>query len=78
MPWTKPVSITNDDGDLMIRFRCTSCNFEEYFPQDVVEFFDDFDDGDPDFPPRFDCSSCDFGLMQPIYFKSNSGIIYKL
>jgi len=78
MPWSNPNIITNTDGEKMIHFRCTSCNHEEYFPQHVVDFFDEFDDGDPDYPPRFDCLNCDSGLMQPIYYKTLNGIIYKI
>lgn len=78
MPFSKPNTITNENGDLLIRFRCTSCNFEEFIPQDVVAFFDVFDDGDSSVPPKFDCTSCYDGKAQPVYYTGHNGITYSL
>lgn len=38
--------------DTPILFRCTKCNFEEYIPKEVVDFFDIMDGGDPSFQPK--------------------------
>ena len=61
-----------------VLFRCTTCNFEEKVPKDVVDFFDIMDGGDPSFPPRFDCQSCSSGKMQPVNYTNHDGIVYKL
>jgi len=66
---------TNDSSVL---FRCTTCNFEELIPKDVVDFFDIMDGGNPSFPPRFDCQTCHFGKMQPVYYVNHDGIVYKI
>ncbi len=65
-------------NDSPILFRCTTCNFEEFIPKEVVDFFDIMDGGDPTFPPRFDCSCCSAGKMQPVYYVNHDGIAYKL
>jgi hypothetical protein len=64
-------------NDPPILFRCTTCNFEELIPKDVVDYFDIMDGGDPLFPPRFDCQSCS-GKMQPVHYVNHDGIDYKL
>jgi hypothetical protein len=60
-----------------VLFRCTKCNFEEFIPKDVVDYFDIMDGGDPLVPPRFDCQSCS-GKMQPVHYVNHDGIVYKL
>jgi len=60
-----------------VLFRCITCNFEEYIPKEVVDFFDLMDGGDPSVPPRFDCQSCS-GKMQPVHYVNHDGIVYKL
>ena len=60
-----------------VKFKCLSCSKIEEIPRDVVENFDEMDGGDPSVPPRFDCQKCG-GLMQPVYYKSVYGYIYKL
>jgi len=61
-----------------ILFRCTTCNFEENIPKDVVDFFDVMDGGDPAVPPRFDCQSCVRGKMHPVHYVNHDGIVYKV
>ena len=60
-----------------VKFKCTSCGKSEDIPRDVVLYFDEMDGGDPSVPPRFDCPICQ-GLMEPVYYKSVYGYIYKL
>lgn len=64
--------------DSAILFRCTTCDFEESIPKDIVDFFDIMDGGDPSFPPRFDCKACPTGKTQPVYYVNHDGIVYKL
>jgi len=65
------------NSDSPVLFRCTTCNFEEYIPKEVVDFFDLMDGGDTSVPPRFDCQSCS-GKMQPVHYVNHDGIVYKL
>lgn len=65
-------------NDSLILFRCTTCNFEELIPKDVVDFFDIMDGGDPSLPPRFDCQACSSGMMQPVHYVNHDGIVYRL
>jgi uncharacterized Zn finger protein len=60
-----------------VKFKCLSCGKIEEIPRDVVEYFDEMDGGDPSVPPRFNCEKCG-NLMQPVYYKSVYGYIYKL
>jgi len=60
-----------------VKFKCTSCGKIEEIPRDVVVYFDEMDGGDPSVPPRFNCKKCD-GLMEPVYYQSVYGYIYKL
>jgi hypothetical protein len=60
-----------------IKFKCTSCGKFEEIPRDVVVYFDEMDGGDPTIPPRFDCAKCG-GTMEPVYYKSVFGYVYKL
>ena len=64
--------------DKTVLFRCTTCNFEERIPKDVVDYFDIIDAGDPTFPPMFDCQGCSTGKMQPVHYVNHDGIVYKL
>lgn len=65
------------DINSTVLFKCTTCNFEEDIPKEVVDFFDLMDGGDSSVPPRFDCPSCS-GKMQPTYYINHEGIVYKL
>ena len=52
-----------------VLFMCNNCNFEEYIPKDVIEFFDVVD---PDFhgaPTTFQCQQC-IGIMFPADYNS--------
>jgi len=68
--------LLNSNGSPVL-FRCTACNFEEFIPKDIVDYFDIMDGGDPTFPPRFDCQRCS-GKMQPVHYVNHDGIVYKL
>ena len=62
----------------MVRFICAFCAAEEVIPKDVVDDMDKSDNkGDLSYPPRFTCSVCPDGLMQPIKYTSPSGRTYK-
>ena len=62
----------------MVRFICAFCAHEEYIPKSVVDHMDKTDNkGDLSYPPRFTCSVCPDGLMQPINYTSPSGRTYK-
>jgi hypothetical protein len=63
-------------NDSLILFKCTNCNFEEFIPKEVVDYFDIIDGGDHSFPPRFDCQNCS-GKIQPVYYVNHDGIVYK-
>ena len=69
--------VKSKSNDSSVKYRCTVCNFEEFIPKDVVDFFDIMDGGDPSVPPRFDCQRCS-GKMQPVFYVNHDGIIYKL
>ena len=47
-----------------ITYHCLQCNIEEEIPEDVVQYFDLFDRGDPNVPSRFACEKCG-GEMWP-------------
>ncbi|SHJ81210.1 hypothetical protein, partial [Desulfofundulus thermosubterraneus] len=47
-----------------ITYRCLQCNVEEEIPEEVVQYFDLVDPGDPTMPPRFACEKCG-GEMHP-------------
>ena len=66
------------NNDSSVLFRCTICHFEERIPLEVVEFFDVMDGGDTTFPPRFDCQACTHGLLHPVYYVNQDGIVYKI
>ncbi|MBU4343285.1 MAG: hypothetical protein KKG21_04670 [Candidatus Omnitrophica bacterium] len=62
----------------MVRFICTFCAAEENIPKDVVDDMDKADNrGNMSYPPRFTCSVCPDGLMQPVDYNSPSGRTYK-
>jgi hypothetical protein len=62
----------------MVRFICTFCAAQEDIPKSVVDHMDKTDQrGDMSYPPRFNCSVCPDGLMQPINYTSPSGKTYK-
>ena len=60
-----------------ILFKCTGCGTEELIPEDVVNYFDTFDDGDTSVPPRFTCEEC-CELMEPVDYEGVHGITYKI
>lgn len=67
-----------DQPEEMVRFICTFCAAEEDIPKSVVDHMDKTDQrGDLSYPPRFICSVCPDGLMQPINYTSLSGRTYK-
>lgn len=52
-----------------IEFICPKCKIKEQIPFEVVDMMDRYDNGDPSYPPRFNCEHCN-GLMEPIYYKT--------
>jgi len=48
--------LLNSNGSPVL-FRCTACNFEEFIPKDIVDYFDIMDGGDPTFPPALIASA---------------------
>ncbi|MBI2556963.1 MAG: hypothetical protein HYW13_06060 [Planctomycetes bacterium] len=61
-----------------VKFICTFCAAQEDIPKSVVDQMDATDTGgDMSYPPRFTCSVCPDGLMQPINYTSPSGRTYK-
>ena len=68
----------SDKSQEMVRFICTFCGAQEDIPKSVVDHMDATDDrGDMSYPPRFTCSVCPDGLMQPINYTNPSGRTYK-
>ena len=68
-----------DQPQEMVRFICTFCAAEEDIPKSVVDHMDTTDNkGDLSYPPRFACSTCPDGSMQPINYTSPSGRTYKI
>lgn len=68
-----------DQPEGMVRFICTFCKAEEDIPKSVVDHMDSTDQrGDLSYPPRFTCSVCPDGLMQPINYTNPSGRTYKI
>ena len=51
-----------------VLFICSNCKFEEFIPQDVLEFFDVVDPDIHGAPPTFQCQLC-VGIMFPDDFK---------
>ena len=60
-----------------ILFKCSGCGTEELIPENVVNYFDTFDDGDTSVPPRFTCEEC-CELMEPVEYEGVHGITYKI
>jgi hypothetical protein len=52
-----------------VLFVCNTCNFEEFIPKDVIEFFDVVDPDIQGAPPTFQCQQC-VGIMFPADYKS--------
>jgi len=48
----------------MITYYCLQCKVEEDIPEEVIQYFDLIDPGDPTVPPRFTCEKCG-GEMRP-------------
>lgn len=67
----------NNNKQKQILFKCSGCGIEELIPEDVVNYFDTFDDGDTSVPPRFTCEKC-CGLMEPVEYEGIHGITYKI
>jgi hypothetical protein len=67
-----------DKQEETVRFICTFCAAQEDIPKPVVDHMDKTDrQGDLSYPPRFTCSSCPDGYMQPINYTNPSGKTYK-
>lgn len=67
-----------DQPQQMVGFICTFCAAKEDIPKAVVDDMDSSDQkGDLSYPPRFACSVCPEGYMQPINYTSPSGRTYK-
>ncbi len=67
-----------DQSKETVEFICTFCGAREDIPKSVVEHMDLTDrSGDLSYPPRFACSACPDGYMQPINYTSSSGRTYK-
>jgi len=49
---------------MFTEYICTKCKTHENIPTDVVLNMDMMDDGDPSYPPMFNCEKCN-GLMKP-------------
>ena len=62
--------------DKQILFKCGGCGIEELIPEDVVNYFDTFDDGDLSVPPRFTCEECG-EQMEPVEYEGVHGITYR-
>jgi hypothetical protein len=67
----------NNKKQKQILFKCSGCGTEELIPEDVVNYFDTFDDGDTSVPPRFTCEEC-CELMEPVEYEGVHGITYKI
>ena len=52
-----------------VLFVCNNCNFEEYIPKDVIDFFDVVDPDIQGAPATFQCQHC-IGIMFPDDFNS--------
>lgn len=59
-----------------VKFKCQKCGTLEEIPKEVVDMIEGSDNGDKSVPPRFKCEKCP-GLMEPLEYKTKSGIIYK-
>jgi len=53
-----------------VLFKCNTCNFEEFIPKDVIEFFDVVDPDIQGSPPTFQCQLC-IGIMFPDDLKTS-------
>ena len=60
-----------------INYICLQCDEVEAIPFQVVQDFDQMDDGDHTVPPKFACEECG-GEMYPEYYKGVHGIEYKI
>lgn len=59
-----------------VTFICPKCGTKEGIPFSIVDMLDRSDNGNPNYPPRFNCENCD-GKMQPVYYKNYKGIVYE-
>jgi len=48
-----------------VLFKCNNCNYEEFIPKDVIEFFDVVDPSIQGAPPVFQCQHCS-RIMFPV------------
>lgn len=60
---------------MFTEYICTKCKTRENIPTDIVLDMDMMDDGDPSYPPMFNCEKCN-GLMKPKYYLGYTGIEY--
>ena len=58
-----------------VTYICKECGATEKIPKDVVDYFDEMDDGDISYAPRFTCEKCN-GIMEPLHYEGTTGIIY--
>jgi hypothetical protein len=46
-------------------YQCELCGTQERIPNDILEYFDVIDPGDPESPATFRCERCP-GIMYPV------------
>lgn len=59
-----------------VNYICKNCGEEEKIPYETVRFMDEMDEGDPSYPPMFECERCG-GLMTPEKYTSVAGIKFE-
>lgn len=59
-----------------VTYLCPRCKGTEAIPEEVVLHFDFLDEGDPTFPPRFQCPFGCNRLMTPLKFTGHLGYTY--
>ena len=64
-------------GKNSVNYICLQCGINEAIPKEVVDEFDQMDEGDLLDAPRFTCENCG-GEMYPEHYKSTHGLEYKL
>lgn len=64
-------------GKNSVNYICLQCGINEAIPKEVVDEFDQMDEGNLLDAPRFTCENCG-GEMYPEYYKSTHGLEYKL
>ena len=72
---SRKVSKNKFNNDV-VKFICPVCKKTEDVPFYIVYALDKMDQGNDDYPPRFDCQHC-YGKMEPVYYKNYKGKIYQ-